>query len=50
MEAENKKSAYTPVKDFAKKKGVSVQSVYARIKRSTLLVKKIGTYTLVAEK
>jgi len=44
METENK---FTPVKDYAEFKGITVQAVYQAIKRGSLEVKKIGTYTLV---
>ena len=36
-----------PVKDYAAKKGVSVQNVYQQIKRGKLKGEKIGTYQLV---
>jgi len=45
MVLENKK--YMPVKDYALIKGCTVQHIYNEIKRGNLLVKKIGTYTLV---
>jgi predicted DNA-binding protein YlxM (UPF0122 family) len=38
---------YMPVRDYADKKGVSVQAVYQMIRRGNLKFKKIGTYTLV---
>lgn len=41
---------YQPVKDYAIKKGISVQAVYDKIKNEKILVKKIGTYTLVKDK
>ncbi len=41
---------FMPVKDLAIKKQVTVQAIYQKLKRGNLLVKKVGTYTLVAEK
>ena len=41
---------FMPVKDFAEKHNVTVQTVYNWVKDDKVLVKKIGTYTLVAEK
>jgi hypothetical protein len=41
------KNGWTPVKDFAKKRGISVQAVYMGIKAGRYESKKIGTYTLV---
>jgi hypothetical protein len=38
---------YMPVKDYATKKGVSVQAVYKMIKENRIETKVIGTYTLV---
>lgn len=38
---------WTPVKDYAKVKGVSVQAIYEKIKKGKIQSKKIGTYTLV---
>ena len=40
---------YLPVRDYAKKHGISVQAVYQAIWRGSLDSKKIGTYTLVKE-
>lgn len=39
-----------PVKDFAIQNNITVQAVYERIKKGTILHKKIGTYTLVKSK
>ena len=44
-----KKEVYIPVKDYATKKGISVQNVYQRLKRGKLKGKKIGSYQLVSE-
>lgn len=41
------KEVFIPVKDYALKKGCTVQHVYNLIKRGDLESKKIGTYTLV---
>jgi hypothetical protein len=41
---------FMPVKDYAVKNDTTVQAVYQKLKRGNLLVKKIGTYTLVADK
>lgn len=38
---------HMPVKDYATKKGISVQAVYQMIRRGNLKFKKIGSYTLV---
>ena len=43
----NELKKHMPVKDYADKKGISVQAVYQMIKRGNLGSKKIGTYTLV---
>ena len=43
----NSESTYMPVKDYADKKGVTVQAVYQMIKRNNLEIKKIGSFTLV---
>jgi len=40
---------YMPVKDYATKKGVTVQAVYKMIREKRIETKKIGTYTLVKE-
>ncbi len=45
-----KKASFMTVKEFAYAKGVSVQAIYQKAKRGGLLIKKIGTWTLVAEK
>lgn len=45
-----KQPNYEPVKDYARLRDISVQAVYNRIKKEKILVKKIGTYTLVADK
>lgn len=42
-------SWFMTVKEYAMLKKVSVQSVYGKIKRSTLEVKRIGNFTLVRE-
>jgi len=42
-------SKYMPVKDYALKKGISVQAVYKMIKENRVETKTIGTYTLVKE-
>lgn len=47
---EHKKDNFQPVKDYALLKGITVQAVYNRIKTNKVLVKKIGTYTLVKDK
>lgn len=44
------KPNFQPVKDYAEMRNITVQAVYERIKKETVLVKKIGTYTLVADK
>ena len=44
MSQENK---FMPVKDYASKKGVTVQAVYKMIKEKRIETKVIGTYTLV---
>lgn len=44
------KSNFQPVKDYALKNNITVQAVYDRIKKKTVDVKKIGTYTLVSDK
>lgn len=41
------KESHMPVKDYADKKGITVQAVYQMIKRGNLEIKKIGSYTLV---
>jgi hypothetical protein len=38
---------FMPVKDYALKKGISVQAVYKMIKENRIDTKVIGTYTLV---
>ena len=38
---------YMPVKDYATKKGVTVQAVYKMIREKRIETKIIGTYTLV---
>ena len=43
------KIKYMPVKDYALKKGISVQAVYKMIKEHRIETKVIGTYTLVKE-
>ena len=43
----NEKEKHMPVKDYADKKGISVQAVYQMIKRGNLEFKKIGSYTLI---
>ena len=43
------KGGYVPVKEFAAKKGITVQAVYMGIKAGRYDSKKIGTYTLVRE-
>lgn len=43
----NEDKKYMPVKDYADKNKVTVQSVYQKIKRGNLDFKKIGSYTLV---
>lgn len=45
MDKEGKK--HMPVKDYADKKGISVQAVYQMIKRGNLESYKIGSYTIV---
>lgn len=47
---EETKKSYQPVKDYAVLKGITVQAVYDKIKKEKVLVKKIGTYTLVCDK
>lgn len=44
------KNNYQPVKDYAISKGITVQAVYDKIKKEKILVKKIGSYTLVKDK
>lgn len=46
---ELKEKSFTPVKDYALLNNITVQAVYERIKANTLLVKKIGSYTLVRD-
>jgi len=41
---------FQPVKDYATRKGITVQAVYDKIKKQKILVKKIGSYTLVKDK
>lgn len=41
---------FEPVKDYAALRSLTVQAVYDRIKKEKIWVKKIGTYTLVADK
>ena len=43
----NEVKTHMPVKDYADKKGITVQAVYQMIKRGNIKFKKIGTYTLV---
>lgn len=51
MEEPNvKKQNFQPVKDYAILNNISVQAVYKRAKKGTLIIKKIGTYTLVSDK
>lgn len=38
---------YVSVKEYAEKKGVTVQAVYQAMNRKTVSYKKIGTLTLV---
>ena len=45
METKN----FMPVRDLAKKKGLTVQAIYQAAKRGKYEIKKIGTYTLVKE-
>lgn len=47
---EIKTENYQPVKDYAIKRGITVQAVYDKIKNDKILVKKIGSYTLVKDK
>jgi len=44
------KNNFEPVKDYAALRNITVQAVYDRIKKNKILVKKIGTYTLVCDK
>ena len=41
------REAYMTVTEYAKLQGVSVQSVYQKIKRKKLEHKKLGSFTLV---
>ena len=41
------KSTFMPVKDYALKKGISVQAVYKMIRENRIETKVIGSYTLV---
>ena len=50
MEQQQNNKNFMPVKDYAVLKGSTVQAVYQKIRRGNLLVKKVGTYTLVADK
>ena len=43
------KYGYEPVKQYADKKGISVQAVYQAIKKGKLDSKKIGSMILVRE-
>ena len=43
------KNGYTTVKDYAEKKGVTVQAVYMAIKQKRIDSKKIGSLVLVRE-
>jgi predicted transcriptional regulator len=45
----SEKPKYMPVKDYALKKGITVQAVYKMIKENRVETKTIGTYTLVKE-
>ena len=47
MEQSEFQKRYIPVKEYAIKKGITVQAVYQKIWRGNLNYKKIGTYTLV---
>jgi len=42
------KEVYMPVKDYAEKKGITVQAVYKMITEKKIKTKKIGSYTLVS--
>lgn len=43
------KEKYIPVKDYATKYNISVQSAYQMIKRGKLIGKKIGSYQLIKD-
>lgn len=47
---ETTQPTFMPIKDYAIKNAITVQAVYQKLKRGNLNVKKIGTYTLVADK
>lgn len=47
LETSEFQKRYIPVKEYALKKGITVQAVYQRIWKGNLRYKKIGTYTLV---
>lgn len=40
---------YLTVKEYAEKKGTTVQAVYQKIARSTVDVKRLGNYILVKD-
>ena len=44
---EEEKKVFMPVKDYAEKHGITVQTVYNKIKAGTIESKKIGSYNLV---
>lgn len=46
---EAEKQGYVPVKEFAEKKGVTVQAVYMGIKAKRFQSKKVGSFTFVKE-
>lgn len=39
---------FMPVREYAEREGITVQAVYQAIKRGSIEVKKIGSFTLVA--
>jgi predicted DNA-binding protein YlxM (UPF0122 family) len=43
-------ATWKPVKEYAEQKSISVQAVYQAIKRGSVEMKKIGSYTLVRDK
>lgn len=43
------KNGYTTVKDYAEKKGITVQAVYMAIKQKRIDYKKFGSLVLVRE-
>ena len=49
METVKIEGGYTTVKDFAERKGITVQAVYMGIKAKRYQSKKLGSFTFVRE-